>query len=242
MSESSSTNSAPSVRRLSRRRGIILVIGGVLALGVMFFVGCNVWITVSTSRFIKQSVDDLAFSDVGIVLGTSRLVEGRANPHFDHRIQAAASLYHKGKVGLLLVSGFYDKPYYNEPKDMREALEKLGVPPGAIAEDGKGLRTLDSVARAGQQFPYNNSFVVISDGFHVPRAVFIGRKRGLDIAALASKDVGYSYSAGSRVRECLARVKAVLDLYVFGTEPTDLGAVIPLTAERDETVTGTGNH
>ena len=75
--------------------------------------------------------------------------------------------------------------------------------------------------------------MVISDGFHVPRAVFIGRNRGLDIAALASRDVDYRYSAGSRVRECLARVKAVLDLYVLRTEPTGLDAIIPLTAERD---------
>ncbi|MGK0185860.1 MAG: SanA protein [Verrucomicrobiales bacterium] len=218
---------------ISRRRWIAFATGAVLALGVMFFVGCNVWITVSTSRYIKQSADQLSYSDVGIVLGTSRLVEGAPNPHFDHRVEAAAELYNQGKVGVLLVSGFYDKPYYNEPKDMRQALEKLGVPPGAIAEDGKGLRTLDSVARARQHFPYKNTFVVISDGFHVPRAVFIGRQRGLDIGALASREVDYRYSAGSRVRECLARVKAVLDLYVLGTEPAELDSVIPLTADRD---------
>ena len=204
-----------------------------MALGVIFFVGCNVWITVSTSRFIKESVEDLAFSDVVIVLGTSRVVEGEANPHFDNRMAAAASLYHSNKVGILLVSGYHDKPYYNEPKDMREALEKLGVPPGAIAEDGMGLRTLDSLAHAKQQFPYKNTFVVISDGFHVPRAVFLGRKQGLQMAALASREVGYSYSAGSRVRECLARVKAVLDIYVLGTEPSGLDEVIPLTADQD---------
>ena len=231
MSEPSSTKSPAA--RFSRRRWIAFGLGGVLALGVIFFVGCNVWITVSTSRFIKESVDDLEFSDVGIVLGTSRRVEGEANPHFDNRVAAAAALYHSNKVGILLVSGYFDKPYYNEPKDMREALEKLGVPPGAIAEDGKGLRTLDSVARAKQQFPYKNTFVVISDGFHVPRAVFLGRKQGLKIAALASREVGYNYSAGSRVRECLARVKAVLDIYVLGTEPTGLDEVIPLTADQD---------
>lgn len=204
-----------------------------LAAGVMFFVGCNVWITVSTSRFIENSVEALPHRDIGIVLGTSRMVEGKLNPHFRNRMEAAAALYHGGKVGILLVSGFHDKPYYNEPKDMRAALEKLGVPPGAIAEDGQGLRTLDSVARARQHFPYRKSFVVISDGFHVPRAVFIGRKRGLEISAFASREVDYGYSAGSRVRECLARVKAVLDLYVLGTEPTGLDAIIPLTAERD---------
>ena len=232
MSESSTTSTASGDRRF-RRRWIAFVIGGLLALGVMFFVGCNVWITVSTSRFIRKSVEDLAYRDVGIVLGTSRMVEGKSNPHFTHRMEAAASLYHEGKVGVLLVSGFYDKPYYNEPRDMRAALEELGVPPGAIAEDGQGLRTLDSVARAKEHFPYKDTFVVISDGFHVPRAVFIGRKRGLDIAAFTSRDVDYRYSAGSRVRECLARVKAVLDLYVLGTEPAGLDTIIPLTADRE---------
>lgn len=233
MSESSSIAVATSAPRSFRRRWIAFGIGGLLALGVIFFVGCNVWITVSTSRFIKQSVDDLAYRDVGIVLGTSRMVEGKENPHFLHRMDAAATLYQKGKVGLLLVSGFYDKPYYNEPKDMREALEKLGIPPGAITEDGEGLRTLDSVARAKQRYPHKDTFVVISDGFHVPRAVFIGRNQGLDITALASREVDYRYSAGSRVRECLARVKAVLDLYVLDTEPTGIDSIIPLTAEQD---------
>ena len=145
MSESSITTHIATSHH-SRRRWIAYGMGAALALGVIFFVGCNVWITVSTSRFIKDSADDLSYRDVGIVLGTSRMVEGKSNPHFQHRMEAAASLYHKSKVGILLVSGFHDKPYYNEPKDMRDALEKLGVPPGAVAEDGMGLRTLDSVA------------------------------------------------------------------------------------------------
>ena len=138
-------------------------------------------------------------------------------------MEAAASLYKSGKVAILLVSGFDDPPYYNEPKDMRRALESLGVPAVAIEEDGKGLRTLDSIVWAKHQYP-ERKFIVVSDGFHVPRAVFIGRTHGMDISAYASKEVDYSYSAGSRVRECLARVKAILDLYVLGTEP-----IVPVT-------------
>jgi SanA protein len=216
--------------RKRRLKWIAVVVGALATLGIAFFVGSNIWITVSTSRFVASSVSDVPESDVAIVLGTSKRADGQANPHFIHRMEAAASLYHSDKVRTLLVSGFHDGPYYNEPKDMREALEQLKVPSSAIAEDGSGLRTLDSIARAKLQFPFKK-FVVVSDGFHVPRAVFIGRNYGLDISAYASRDVDYSYSTGSRVRECLARVKAVLDLFVLDTKPDGLDDVTPLTAD-----------
>ena len=62
--------------------------------------------------------------------------------------------------------------------------------------------------------------VIVSDDFHVNRALFIADRCGLEAIALRSETVGYGDSRKVRMREYFARVKAVLDLYFYspGTE------------------------
>ncbi len=199
---------------------------------VLALLACNVWVTGSTATRVFSEVDRVPYNEVGLVLGTSkRVAAGQENLHFTHRMEAAAKLYKAGKVDHLLVSGDNSEKYYNEPKDMRIALVKLGVPASAITLDYAGFRTLDSMARAREVFELD-SMTVISDGFHVGRAVFIARRFGIDARAFAAEPVEVDKSFKSRARELLARVKAILDLYVLDTDPTVLGDKEPITVLR----------
>jgi SanA protein len=131
---------------------------------------------------------------------------------------AAAELYKAGKIDHVVVSGDNREKYYNEPANMRDRLVELGVPASAITRDFAGLRTLDSVVRAKEVWGLE-SYTVISDDFHVARAVFLARAKGMeDVVAYRSETVDAGSSGKSRARETLARVKAVLDV-ILGTEP-----------------------
>ena len=168
-------------------------------------------------------------NDVGLVLGTSKstLPGGFVNPHFAHRMEAAAALLHAGKVRHLLVSGNNDGQGYDEPADMKKALLALGVPMEAMTLDNAGFRTLDSVVRAKEVFGQRR-LTIITDRFHCFRAVFLARHYGIDAVGYPSREVELRYSAKSRLREVLADAKACLDLYVLHTRPRFLGGPIPV--------------
>ena len=181
-------------------------------------------IHLASGRRIFDDLTQVPVNDVGLVLGTSKGTRGshEANPHFTHRMEAAAALFHAGRVRHLILSGDNGSRGYDEPADMKKALLALGVPAGVLTLDDAGFRTLDSVVRAKKVFGQQR-LTIITDRFHSFRAVFLARHYGIDAVAFPSREVEMRSSAKSRVRELLADVKACLDLYVLHTRPKFLG-------------------
>ena len=173
---------------------------------------------------VYDRLDEIPPREVGIVLGTSKhRPDGGPNPFFLYRIDAAAKLYHAGKVKHLLVSGDNHLNGYNEPADMRDALVAQGVPVGVITLDYAGLRTLDSIVRAEKIFRLKR-FTIISQRDHDERALLIAQFYKLDAIAFAADNVDFHYAPKAYVHEWLAEIKVVLDLYVLHTAPRYLGA------------------
>ncbi len=181
---------------------------------VLLVAGSNCWIVISTRARVHDSVETLDLRPVGVVLGTSKKTgPDTPNRHFENRMAAAAALFVSGKVERLLVSGHRDSAYYDETRDMIAKLKELGVPETSIVADDRGARTLDSMVRVKEVFGFDR-VVIVSDDFHVNRALFIAQRCGLDAVALRSAAVDYGDSRRVRLREYFARVKALLDLYV----------------------------
>jgi len=167
---------------------------------------------------------------VGLVLGCSRLLaDGRRNTFFDNRMLAAAQLFGAGKVDYLIVSGDNHSHDYDEPKDMKEALVRAGVPDSRVYCDYAGFRTLDSVIRVRAVFG-QTSVVVVSQGFHNQRAIFIARHAGVDAIGLNAPEVDAYNSFMTRCREVLARANTLPDLFVFRRGPRFLGERVSLPA------------
>src|SRR5579859_3256618 len=140
-------------RKFQIRRRLVLIAVAVALLAAVGIYSANRACEGATRGKIFSSMDELPVNDVGLVLGTSKMTKrGIENPHFEHRIEAAAALYKAGKVKHLLVSGDNHIKSYNEPDDMRAALMAAGVPAAAITCDYAGFRTLDSVVRAKEVF------------------------------------------------------------------------------------------
>jgi SanA protein len=192
---------------------------------VLCLLAANLWVLGSTKNQIYKQVNTVpAGQVVALVLGTSKqLPNGWDNHYFKCRIAAAADLYHAGKISHLLLSGDNSRPDYNEPADMRAALMEKGVPASAMTLDCAGMRTLDSVVRAREIFGLA-SYVIVTDDFHLPRALFLANHFGITAIGYESEPLEWGTSKKTRIREYFARVKLLLDVYLLGTEPKFLGA------------------
>ena len=187
-----------------------------LAGGLAAIIACNIWVITSTRSCVFYEINSMPFHTDGLVLATGKLIEkGRINQHFVRRVDAAAVLYHAGKVRRLILSG--DKRH-DEPMELKRALLERGVPESAMVLDNYGLRTLDSVVRARDVFKCEK-LTIISERFHDFRALFLCRYYGIDAVAYAPKALPFRWMLRSTLRESLARVKAVLDLYILNTKP-----------------------
>lgn len=198
---------------------------GVLFIGVAWW--CNAHIASRAAEHLFDQVDNVPHHRVGVVLGTSEKVRGgRPNLYFQHRIEAAAALYHAGKVDRLLLSGDNGTIHYNEPWAMRRALIAAGVDSTHITLDYAGFRTLDSMLRAREVFG-QQAFTVISQRFHNERAVYLARRAGIAAIGFNARDVDAQRGFRTMLREKAARVKVFWDLAV-GVKPRYLGEPVPI--------------
>lgn len=180
------------------------------------------WISRVAAPRCFDDINAVPRHKVGVVLGTSKYVAaGRENHHYRNRIEAAQRLFRAGRVDYLLVSGNRSKNY-DEPTTMRADLMKLGVPAECIYRDYDGVRTLDSIVRAGEIFG-QREFTVISQRFHNERAIFIASRRGLDVVGYDAPDVGFVHGVRASIREHFARLIAVLDVTVLNRQPRTMG-------------------
>ncbi|NOT62852.1 MAG: DUF218 domain-containing protein [Acidobacteria bacterium] len=188
----------------------------------------NRWLAQRAASRVFTTVEAAPARNVAVVLGTAaKTYGGYANPFFQHRIEAAAALYHAGKIRHLILSGDNHIKAYDEPSDMRAALLERAVPESAMTLDYAGFRTLDSLARAQAVFG-QTQIIVISDGFHLPRALFLAEAFKLDAVGFASRPVAEVYARKTVWREYFARVKAVLDVYALATQPRFYGPPVEI--------------
>ncbi len=199
---------------------------------VVFLLLCAVLLTLvvriscmSSYTYDLHEIDSIPYNRTGLVLGTSKyLVHGGINGFWTARIDAASDLYHAGKISYIVVSGDNSHRNYNEPRQMRKALIAKGVPQDRIYLDYAGFRTLDSVVRIQRIFRQKN-ITVISQDFQNERAIFIARQHGINaIGFNAESSTDNIFTTD--IREFFARIRCVLDLYVWNSKPRFLGDAI----------------
>ena len=176
----------------------------------------------SSEGRIFNSLETIPRERVGVVLGTAPTIEGRPNLFFQVRIEAAAKLYHSGKIERILVSGDNHITSYNEPTAMKEALIKQGVSANHIVCDFAGFRTLDSIVRAKRVFGLDRC-TIIGDDFHLPRELYIASEEGIQAVGYQARPLSRSVAPQTYLRELGARTLVWLDLHIFRTQPKFLG-------------------
>jgi SanA protein len=143
-------------------------------------------------------------------------------------VETAANLYASGKVEKILMSGDNRFDNYNEPEAMQQYALSLGVPAEAIALDYAGRRTYDTCYRAKAIFGVESALLV-TQKFHLPRALFLCNTLGLEAAGVEANRFHYRNRSLLiwNIREHFATVGAFLDVYVYNPVPV-LGDPEPL--------------
>jgi SanA protein len=200
---------------------------GMAVVLVLLVVGSNVYILLSTSGESTSKVADVPRAEVAIVPGALVQPSGKMSAMLADRVKDAARLWRAGKVEKILVSGDHHSWTYDEPDTMRKALVRQGVRPRDIFEDHAGFDTWATMVRARSIFGIKDA-VVVTQGFHMPRALFLADEAGIDATGLTSDLHTYGYQLKkSEVREVLSRVKAIADVTL--DTPAMAGPQIPIS-------------
>ncbi|MCW4151519.1 YdcF family protein [Halomonas sp. 18H] len=214
-------------------RFVLMLLGGGTFLAILLFLAGNLWVLSTTRGRIEPDPALCQARQVAIVFGTSHWTRsGMRNPHFEGRMQAAASLIEDRKIEHLLLSGDNSTRYYNEPITMWKDLLDRGVPESAMTLDYAGFSTFDTLTRARDVFAVNRALLVTQD-WHLPRALFIADKLGVEARGCVAPTRPSDGTLRLRAREWVARLATLGDLYVWGREPHFLGPREPLQIAPD---------
>lgn len=200
--------------------------GALLGAPVIVVVAANAYVVLTAGK-ATGDVGEVPHAQVAIVPGAFVQPDGRMSTMLADRVHQAAELWRAGRVDRILVSGDHHRWEYDEPDTMRDALERAGIPARVIFTDHAGFDTWATMVRARRVFGVRSA-IVVTQGFHMPRALYLARAAGLDVTGLTADLHGYGRQGEiSEVREVLSRVKAVADV----TTDADVvgGPPVPIT-------------
>ncbi len=169
-------------------------------------------VRISTASTTHPAAASFTHADAAVVLGARVYADGRPSRFLRERVELGVQLYLAGTVDRIIMSGDgNDSSGFGEPHVMRQVAEGLGVAPEAIVEDPLGLDTYSSCLNARDTLGAT-SVIMVSQEFHVPRAVWVCDQIGLAAqGAYPPQRLTRSTLVG-HVREVAADAKAMIDV------------------------------
>lgn len=210
-----------------RLRRVVLVLSVLFVAWLAFVAFAQWWVVSASEKWIYRRMEDVPAAPVGIVFGAKVYDSGALSPVLDARVRAGVELYHAGKIRKLLMTGDNGRVSYDEVTAMKRRAVALGVPAVDVVRDFAGFRTYDSCIRARDVFGIDRA-VLVTQAFHLNRAVFLARRLGIDAVGYVSEPgMPDGMIRASERREWLARPAAVTDTLLH-RRPKFLGRREPL--------------
>ena len=207
----------------------LALIGSVILLAVNWYVKS----TGQPRIYSLENSDKMPKADCILVLGAGLKEDGTPNFMLQDRLDTAIALYYAGVSDRLLMSGDHGQYDYDEVNAMKQYAITSGVPSEAIFMDHAGFSTYESACRANKIFQVKTA-VVITQKYHLYRALHDVTAFGIEAFGVCAKDVSYKGQWVRDAREALARAKDVL-WCIIKPNPTYLGEQIPISGSGDAT-------
>jgi SanA protein len=199
-------------RKPWRRTGLAAL--AAVAVVALVVVAANLYVLARGDATVYADAASAEPAQTAIVPGALVEPDGRMSEMLADRVRQAVALWRAGKVDRILVSGDHGDWKYDEPTTMRLAMTRMGVPPGVIFTDHAGFNTRATMERAVDVFGVADALVV-TQGFHMKRALFLAEAAGLDAEGVTSDLHDYGgQGIKSGLREVASRVKAVGDVII----------------------------
>ena len=208
--------------------GILCLLGAAAALAVNGAVRHRAGAFLLTP---EQAVQ-LEGADCILVLGCGVRPDGSPSLMLRDRLDMGLRLYDAGAAPKLLMSGDHGRTDYDEVGAMKRYATDRNVPSSDVFQDHAGFSTYESMYRARDVF-CAEKILIVSQRYHLYRAVYDARALGLDAWGVAAEDIAYRGQLLRALREILARDK---DFFycLFQPEPTFLGDAIPVWGDGDQ--------
>ena len=161
---------------------------GLGALGTAAALGASVGIVRHAARGHLYPLDQVPSAPAALVLGAQVYPNGMPSRFLRARLDLALVLLQRGTVDRLLLSGDAQAPEYDEPAAMRDHLLAAGAPGDRLILDPYGLDTYDSCVRAREAYGITQ-MVIVTQTYHLPRAVGTARLLGLDAVGVGDRTV-----------------------------------------------------
>lgn len=198
------------------KRVFLGVIGAVAATGVLI-VSAIGYVQFVEAGSVVERREDLRPMEYAIILGASVKQDGTPSDALEDRVMEGVDAYKDGKVQKLLMTGDDGAFHINEVETMARVAREAGVPGDDIVVDGQGYRTYESCKRAAQEYEITEA-VVVTQRFHLSRALFLCSAFGIDVQGLPADRRTYQRIGFFFGRDLLASFKAFWDVYVWPPE------------------------
>ena len=172
-------------------------------------------------------------ADCILILGAGVWAGGIPSNMLADRLEEGLRLYRNGVAEKIIVSGDHGRKNYDEVNVMKKYLMDRGVPGEDIFMDHAGFTTYESMYRAKEVFGVKKA-VVVTQRYHLYRALYICEKMKIDALGSASDPRSYRGAFARNIRESLSRVKAVIWCF-FKMKPKYLGDPIDIHGDGNVT-------
>ena len=208
---------------------------------LVFVIACllvllNLWVVGSASGYIYTDIAELPGERQAVLILGAKVYPDRLSNVLRQRVEQWTKVYTADKAEKILISGDHGQTGYDEVNSMREYILKTypEVEEEDIFMDHAGFDTYDSVYRAKHIFEVK-SLVIVTQWFHVYRAVYMARAMGIDAVGIALPEDDFSRRNIMvwNIRESIARSKSFFDT-LLNVGSKYLGKTIPITGDGRE--------
>jgi vancomycin permeability regulator SanA len=227
----------PRAIPIYKEKGVFFMRKLIVEIGIVFLVAIAIFVYY-TNNHISEIGSKFTFNAYDVPQGEAILVlgayvspDGIASQMLDERLKMGYELYRQGKASKIIVSGDHGRRDYDEVNAMKKYYLDKGVSSDKVFMDHAGFTTYESMYRAKEIFKANK-IIVVTQEFHLPRAIYIAKELGLEVYGVTATNGSYSDSVmlSNRLREVIARSKAFITAAIK-PNPTFLGETIPVSGD-----------
>lgn len=199
-----------------------------IIIGLIAVISVNYYVKSSTKTKIYYSIKKFPKNDVGIIFGAG-INGNQPSKYLKDRLDAGILLYKAKRINKILLSGDNGRDEYDELTVMKNYCYSHGVDTTKIFVDYAGFDTYSTMYRSKHIFKIKRA-TLISQEYHLNRAIYIGNQMGIKSAGYSANQgeyLGYKYVC---FREYLSIFKSFFDV-LRNREPKFLGTEININGE-----------